>query len=227
MVRLAVVIVNYNVRELLQVCLASVQRSAAQSADKLDVDIIVIDNASHDDSASMVAADFPDVHLIALDDNIGFTGGNNLALSCLGLDTAGAHPVISSPPHLVTPDHILLLNPDTEIVDDALWRMVEFLEDNPPAGICGAQLTYGDGSFQHGAFQFPSLAQVLLDLFPLPSVRGMHRLHDSGINGRYPASRWQGQEPFEVDFVLGAALMVRAEAIREVGGLGRRLFHVL
>ncbi len=217
-------IVNYNVRELLHACLASVQRSAAQTADKLTVDIVVIDNASHDDSAIMVAADFPDVHLVALDDNIGFTGGNNLALKYLGLNSSDAHPLTPSPPHPATPDYILLLNPDTEIVDDALWRMVEFLESNPKAGVCGAHFTYGDGSFQHGAFQFPSLAQVMLDLFPLPALRGMHRVHDSGINGRYPASRWQGQEPFEVDFVLGAALMARAEAIRAIGGLDDEYF---
>ena len=81
-----------------------------------------------------------------------------------------------------------------------------------------SNLAYGDGTFQHGAFHFPSLAQVMIDLFPLPGVRGVHRLHDSRLNGRYPASLWQGQEPFVVDFVLGAALLARAEAIQCVGG---------
>jgi N-acetylglucosaminyl-diphospho-decaprenol L-rhamnosyltransferase len=224
MVRLAVVIVNYNVRELLQACLASVQASAAHSVDNLNVDIIVVDNASHDDSAAMVAANFPDVNLVALDENIGFTGGNNLALSLLGFNIANTHPVTPSPPHLITPNHVLLLNPDTEVVGDALWQMVDFLERAPSAGICGANLAYGDGTFQHGAFHFPSLAQVMIDLFPLPTVRGVHRLHGSRLNGRYPASLWQGQEPFAVDFVLGAALMARAEAIQCVGGLDDEYF---
>ena len=196
--RLAVVIVNYNVRDLLRACLTSVQASAALTADKLNVDIIVIDNASHDSSADMVASAFPDVHLIALDENIGFTGANNLALTQLGFNIAATHPVTLSPCHLVMPDHVLLLNPDTEVVGDALWQMVDFLETNPSAGICGANLTYGDGSFQHGAFHFPSLAQAAIDLFPLPAVRGMHRLHDSPLNGRYPAALWQGHEPFPV-----------------------------
>lgn len=224
MVRLAVVIVNYNVRELLQACLASVQASAALSVDKLDVDIIVIDNASHDDSATMVAAEFPDVHLVALDENIGFTGGNNLALSLLGFNIADTHSFTLSPCHLFTPDHVLLLNPDTEVVGDALWEMVDFLERTPAVGICGANLAYGDGAFQHGAFHFPSLAQVMIDLFPLPGVRGIHRLRDSRLNGRYPASLWQGQEPFAVDFVLGAALLARAEAIHCAGGLDDEYF---
>jgi N-acetylglucosaminyl-diphospho-decaprenol L-rhamnosyltransferase len=224
MVRLAVVIVNYNVRELLQACLASVQTSSASTADRLEVDIIVVDNASQDDSAAMVVAGFPDVHLIALDDNVGFTGGNNLALKYLGLHEAHNHPLTFSSPHSDMPDYVLLLNPDTEIVNDALWQMVRFLEDNPRAGICGARLCYGDGTFQHGAFRFPSLVQVMLDLFPLRSVRGMHRLHDSRLNGRYPASCWRSRKPFEVDFVLGAALMARAKAIRAVGGLDDEYF---
>ena len=223
--RLAVVIVNYNVRDLLRACLASVQASAALTADKLDVDIIVVDNASHDDSVAMVAADFPDVHLIALDENIGFTGANNLALAQLGFNTAATHPVTLSPCHLCLPRPRPPPQPrhrSRQTTPSGRWSI--FSKANPSAGICGANLIYGDGSFQHGAFHFPSLAQVTIDLFPLPTVRGMHRLHDSALNGRYPAALWQGHEPFPVDFVLGAALMARADAIRAVGGLDDEYF---
>ena len=243
--RLGVIIVSYNVRDLLRNCLRSVFASAAHSVEWLHVDVTVVDNASHDGSAAMVAAEFPHVKLMASEKNLGFTGGNNLALQELRIadgelrradgegqiargELRGATPApIPSPqspvPNPPPPDFVLLLNPDTEIVDDALGRMVNCLLERPRAGACGAQLRYGSGQFQHGAFRFPSLAQVAMDVLPLAEVPGVRRflprLLDSGLNGRYAQSLWQETQPFAVDFVLGAALMVRVEAIRQVGVL--------
>jgi N-acetylglucosaminyl-diphospho-decaprenol L-rhamnosyltransferase len=132
----------------------------------------------------------------------------------------------SAPPR--PPNFILLLNPDTEVVDDALGQMVGFLRDHPRVGACGAHLRYGDGRFQHGAFRFPTLTQVALDLLPLASVPGVRRflprLLDSRWNGRYPQEQWMASAPFPVDFVLGAALMVRGEAIRQIGLLDEAYF---
>ena len=231
MPRLAVVIVSYNTRELLRSCLRSVFASATRTADRLDVDVIVVDNASQDGSASMAAHDFPGARLVPLDDNLGFTGGNNLALTLLGFEI--------SPPNLqspiaqssifnlqspISPDYVLLLNPDAEVQDDGLWRMVAFMEETPDAGACGARLSYGDGGFQHGAFRFPGLFQIGLDLFPLTGLPGAHRLHNSRLNGRYPMVLWMGEQPFLADFVLGAAMLVRGEAIRQVGGLDDEFF---
>ncbi|MFN3331813.1 MAG: glycosyltransferase, partial [Caldilinea sp.] len=82
--QLAVIVVSYNVRDLLRACLHSVTAAAEQAADQLDVRTVVVDNASSDGSAAMVAAEFPDVHLIASQENLGFTGGNNAALRWLG-----------------------------------------------------------------------------------------------------------------------------------------------
>ena len=110
MKRLAIIIVSYNVRDLLRTCLRSVEIAAA-AAPGLTVDIIVVDNASADDSAGMVVREFPAVHLLALDTNLGFTGGNNLALHLLGFPVA--KPVVDLPrlDPLPTPDAVLLLNP--------------------------------------------------------------------------------------------------------------------
>lgn len=103
-------------------------------------------------------------------------------------------------------------------------HMTAFLHGQPTAGACGAHLHYGDGRFQHGAFRFPTLAQVVLDLWPVYRLPGGHRLYDSFLNGRYPHRLWQGEKPFPVDFTLGAALMLRREAVQTVGGLDEGFF---
>ena len=223
--RVAVVVVSYNTRDLLAACLRSV--FASPLPDGADLTVVVVDNVSTDGSAALVAQEFSQAHLIVSPTNLGFTGGNNLALHALGFDVTrpadagcplGAVVVAAS-----RPDAVLLLNPDAELVDDALLRLVEFLKITPTAGICGPRLQYGDGSFQHGAFRFPDLVQVFLDLFPLEGVHGAGalwaRLHDSRLNGRYPAAMWRGTTPFPVDFVLGAALCIRREVIERIGGL--------
>ncbi len=247
--RLAVIIVNYNTCELLRRCLQSVYASAASTADRLTVDVLVIDSASSDGSTAMVATDFPATQLIASPTNLGYTGGNNLGLQTFSFDigspstspsrpkgtrsgrSSGGEDVNNSQFPASTrrgtihnsqfshPNYVLLLNADTEVQDDALWQMANFLATTPNAGACGAQLHYGDGRFQHGAFRFPSLAQIALDFFPLTGLPGIHRLHNSGLNGRYAQTAWHGMQPFAVDFVLGAALMVRGEVIQQLGGL--------
>lgn len=217
MIRVAITIVSYNVQPLLRKCLRSIEESAG--AAKYTVETVVVDNASSDGSAAMVAAEFPDVRLSTPAANLGFTGGNNLALQMLGFPvaapaTGGAVDVIAEPP-----DYVLLLNPDAELTPGALPQMVEYLATHPAAAICGPQLRYGDGRFQHGAFCFPGLGQVALDVLPLAGLPAVHRLFGSRINGRYPAACWQGGAPFPVDFVLGAAMLVRGAAITLVGGL--------
>ena len=211
---LAVIVVSYNTCDLLRASLNSVIGAAETGAAGLDVDIVVVDNASHDGSAEMVAADFPQVTLLTSGENLGFTAANNLALSHLGFGSNADQ----------SPDFVLLLNPDAEVLPDTLDQMLAVFSTNPGAGVCGANLSYGDGAFQHGAFHFPSLFQVALDFFPLAGMRGAHRLHNSGLNGRYSQQLWQGDQPFQVDFVLGAAMMVRGAAIHDVGLLDERFF---
>jgi N-acetylglucosaminyl-diphospho-decaprenol L-rhamnosyltransferase len=207
-VTLAVVVVSYNVRDLLRVCLAGTYASLDRSPE-LDATVWVVDNASADGSAGMVAADFPQARLIPSSENLGFPGGNNLVLRRLGFGSAD-----------VPPEIILLLNPDAEPLDDAIGQMAGFLREHPGVGAVGAQLSYPDGSFQHGAFRFPGLWQLWFDLFP-PHPR---RLLDSRLNGRYPRAVYETGRPFAVDFALGAALMVRAEAIRAAGLLDEGYF---
>jgi N-acetylglucosaminyl-diphospho-decaprenol L-rhamnosyltransferase len=205
---LAVLVVSYNVRDLLRASLAGTFASLAHSPE-LDATVWVVDNASVDGSAEMVAVEFPYARLIRSPDNIGFSGGNNLALRLLGFEDREA-----------IPDLVLLLNPDAQPLDDAIGQMAGFLREHTVVGGVGAQLLYPDGSFQHGAFRFPRLWQLWFDLFP-PRPR---RLLDSRLNGRYPRAMYESCRPFPIDFALGAALMVRREAIQAAGLLDEGYF---
>jgi N-acetylglucosaminyl-diphospho-decaprenol L-rhamnosyltransferase len=204
---LAVVIVSYNVRELLAACLNSLFADLAAAG--LESGVWVVDNASADGSADMVRRQFPQVELIAGERNVGFAAGNNLALKAMGFGQGDA----------LLPRHVLLLNPDTEVRPGALAALVGFLDGNERAGACGAALVYPDGSFQHSAFAFPTLWQIFLDFFPLHG-----RLLDSRLNGRYGRSHYRAGRPFPIDHPLGAALMARSATISGVGLMDERFF---
>ncbi|NOZ49748.1 MAG: glycosyltransferase family 2 protein [Chloroflexi bacterium] len=212
---LGIIIVSYNVHDLLRQCLQSVFAELERSP-ALRATVVVVDNASSDHSASMVAATFPQARLIASDENMGFAAGNNRGLQALGFGPAAKQ--MSRRPQAV-----LLLNPDTEIQPGALVAMTDFLARSSRAGGCGARLNYADGSFQHSAFHFPGLIQLVLDLFP-PGFPGARHLLNSSLNGRYARALYEGGQPFAIDFALGAALMVRAEVIDAVGLLDEGYF---
>src|SRR5438477_719731 len=125
---ISVIIVNYNVREFLRGALESVRRSFAFG--NLTGEIFVVDNASRDKSAEMVRAEFPEVKLLALQENIGFAKANNLAM------------------RQASGKHLLILNPDAILGEDTLRVMVDFMESHPEAGVAGCKLLNADGSFQ-------------------------------------------------------------------------------
>ncbi len=212
MTDLAIVIVSWNVRRLLAACLDSLQADLARS--DLAAQVWVVDNASTDGSAEMVAQNFPQVRLIASSQNLGFAGGNNAALRAMGFGPDGP------PSAEERPQAVLLLNPETEVHPGALSALYHFLQGHPQAGIAGARLVYADGRFQHSAFAFPGLWQVAIELLPLPG-----RLVESRLNGRYPRTLYQAGQPFEIGHPLGAAMCVRAEAIAQVGLLDER-YHM-
>ncbi|MDQ7031022.1 MAG: glycosyltransferase family 2 protein [Ardenticatenia bacterium] len=209
-VPLAVVIVSFNVRRHLAVCLSSLLESLSRA--RLDARVIVVDNASHDGSAEMVRTRFSPVDLIEAGENVGFARANNLALRALGFGEAHRAPE-------QLPEAVWLLNPDTEVEGEAPAVLLRRLREVPRVGAVSPRLRYGDGRFQHAGFAFPGLAQVVLDLFPLHP-----RLVESRLNGRYPRAWYERGHPFRVDMVLGAALMVRREAIQQVGLLDEGYF---
>jgi N-acetylglucosaminyl-diphospho-decaprenol L-rhamnosyltransferase len=202
---LAVVIVSWNVRGLLTACLRSLLSDLAST--ELETEVWVVDNGSSDGTPQMVEEAFPNVHLVASDDNLGFVRGNNRALNEI-LDREA--PSI---------DYFWLLNPDTEVQPGATAALVAALETHPKAGVVGPKLLYPDGSLQHSAFRFPGLIQLVFEFFPLPA-----RLYDTRLNGRYPRHLYEGTEPFPIDHPLGASMLVRAEAIDDVGLMDEDFF---
>jgi hypothetical protein len=199
-VDLSVIIVNYNTADLLRKCLESVYK---QEHGDGKFEIIVIDNASADASMAMLHKEYPDVITIENQENKGFAYANNQ-----GLRQAKGQ-------------YLVLLNSDAEVVDNALWKMTAFLDAHPTAAAVGAHLVYPDGSFQEGAFRFPGLLQIFFDFFPLN-----WRLTRSRLNGRYSRKLYEGDHPraFEVDFVLGACLMIRRTALEQIGLLDESYF---
>jgi GT2 family glycosyltransferase len=200
--QLGVVIVSWNVRDLLARCLYSLFAELERA--QLKARVVVVDNDSFDNSPDMIRAQFPQVDLIAHEDNLGFARGNNVGLRALGFDQGdrAAH----------TASHILLLNPDTEVQPGAIKTLLDVMHTHPDAAIVTSRLSYGSGAFQHSAFHFPGLGQLYIDLFPVPG-----RFYESRLNGRYPRKAYDGLQPFEIDTPLGAVMLLRREALEQVG----------
>jgi hypothetical protein len=163
----------------------------------------VVDNASTDSSADLVRHRHPWVNLKATRKNLGYVRGNNLVLADLATQAR----------------YIWLLNPDTVVSAAALQSLVEFLEKNPTAGLVGPKLLNLDGTLQESAFRFPGLTQALfaLDLMP-------QRFYYTSLNGRYSPQLYGQPAPFPIDHPLGAAMMVRAETVNDVGLLDEGFF---
>jgi len=193
---LSVIIVNWNVRDLLRRCLHSILASLPAC----QLEIIVVDNGSTDGSAEMVRMEFPQVHLLANPDNRGFTGANNQGLA------------------VARGRYVLLLNPDTEVVGDALETLVAFADAHPDVGVVGPQLLNPDGTVQSSRRRFPTLATALLESTWLQPYAPRRLL------ARYYVLDRPDDEVQDVDWVTGAALMARREAVEQVGPLDEGFF---
>lgn len=198
---IAVVIVSWNVRDLLRQCVASLLESLATS--KYRFRIVVVDNASHDGSAEMLRTEFPGVEVIEPGTNLGFSAGNNLALRIIGSSAR----------------YLLLLNPDTKVVGDAVSHLATYLDDHPTVDVVGPQLRYPDGSIQSSRRRFPTRASffwestLLEQWWPSNPWTQHYRCADQ------PADQTQ-----LVEWLVGAALLVRASAIRRAGLLDEGFF---
>lgn len=185
---LTVIVVNWNTAAPLRDCLRSVARETA----RLPHRVIVVDNASADGSADLVRREFPDAELIVAPANLGFAGGNNLAL-----------PLVES-------EYLALLNPDTVIEDRALERLVACLDARPAAGAVGPRLRHPAGRYaiENGGWQ-PTIGTVVAH------YSGLSRLAPRRIRGLHLI----GGGPRRVGWLSGACLVARRAAARAAGPL--------
>lgn len=203
---LSIIIINWNVADLLSECLDSIYRSpvcihgadGSRHGSGPDTEVVVVDSASTDNSVSMLRQRFPWVRLIACEENIGFVQGNNL-----GVEQASG-------------DLILLLNPDTEVMDDALPRLVDVIRSDDTVGVAGPHTHNPDGSHQSTRRRFPDLLTAIFEspwlenIAPHRLIR-RYRVEDRPDDGTYP-----------VDWVQGSALMAQRSIWQEIGGLDER-----
>ncbi len=162
-----------------------------------EVEVFVVDNASTDDSMALVRERFPQVRLIENEENLGFARANNQAFR----QSSGRY--------------VLMLNPDTLVHPLGIDALVDFMETHPRAGACGARLLNPDGSLQPSCSPAPTLGREFRRLFHLPGMRP---------DGYYPMDNWDAQQPRQVDVILGACLLLRRQALEQVGWLDEDYF---
>ena len=193
---LSIIIVSWNVCELLRACL----RAIADRGSNLALEVIVVDSGSNDGSPEMVRQAFPTVNLIARPDNVGFPKGNNL-----GLAQANGR-------------YLLLLNPDAEVQENALATMVAYMENHPHIGALGPQLLNPDGTVQSSRRRFPSLMTAFFESTWLQNIAPPKLLRD------YYLLDVADGETAVVDWVTGACLLTRREVYEQLGGLDEGYF---
>jgi N-acetylglucosaminyl-diphospho-decaprenol L-rhamnosyltransferase len=214
MLDLGVVIVNWNTRDLLRECLRSVYASRGD----YNFRVCVADNASGDGSAAMARAEFPQAQLIESPVNVGYPAGNNLGLRALGFTSSTSHAQRAGADEV--PRYALLLNPDTILPEDALAKMVAFMDARPRCGVAGPKLILPTGE----------LDLACRRSFPTPEVSfyrmvGLSRLFPHSRRfGRYNLTYLSPEVETEVDSVVGAFMMVRREAIAQVGLMDESFF---
>jgi len=217
---LDIVIVNYNTKDLLRACLHSVFDSRCDFRWR----VLVVDNASKDDSAAMVQNEFvpfqPHLSFIQSQQNGGFSYGNNLALRKIcPMPPAGPHnPLyVGCQPQA---RYILLLNPDTLVPPAAFQQMYDFMQTHSQAGIVGPKLVRGDGQLDLACRRsFPTPSVSLYRMLGLSKLWPHHP-----VLARYNLTNRDPNQLYEVDSVSGAFMLLRSEAIAQAGILDETFF---
>ncbi len=189
---LSIIIVNWNVRDLLDACLASIYASDFAPN---DFEIIVVDSASEDGSADMLRRKYPTVIILPQSENIGFTRGNNLGLA----QAKG--------------EYLLLLNPDTELSPTALGLLLNYMGSHPDVGIIGPQTLNTDGSHQSTRRRFPTLMTGVFESSWLAAWA------PSAIERDYRMLDTDDDDILEADWVQGSAFLLRRAVYHDIGGL--------
>jgi GT2 family glycosyltransferase len=194
---ISIIIVNWNTREYLLKCLSAVFAHTCN----LDLEVIVVDNYSQDQSIPAVRENFPGVTLIENPENAGFVRANNQGYA------------------ISTGKYMLLLNTDAFINETTLVNLFTHMEQNPDTGAAGCKLFYEDQSLQRSCTSFPTLLTELWQFLFLDRI-----FKRSKIFGQYMMTYWDMDDLREVDSVMGSCMIVRRETIEQVGFLDENIF---
>ena len=192
---LSIIIVSYKVKDLLKKNLEYL----FQTTSNIEFEVFVVDNNSGDGSVEMVREEFPQVKVIANEDNLGFAAANNKAIK------------------RAKGRYVLLLNPDMQVFEDTLGKMVDWMDAHPQAGVGGCKLVDANESIIPHIRNFPGFGDQLAVVLKLP------HLFPSVLNGYIPQDIDYNKEQ-EVDSIRGSFFMIRREALKEMGGLDERYF---
>lgn len=197
MVRLSIVFCNYNTRDELANCIASIQAKPGDAP----VEIIVVDNASSDGSAQMVRERFPAVTLIANAENRFFARANNQGIA------------------VAQGDYVCLLNADIELTDGVLSRWIEYMDANPDVGALGCKMVYPGGEVQRNCARFSQWGDLLLTYTVVGVLLpGLRRRRERGLW----YDDWDRGSAREVDVIPNSCTVIRREVLDQVGGLDER-----
>jgi len=196
--QLSVIILNYNVRYFLELCILSVQNALVE----IDSEIIVIDNNSQDDSCEMMKTRFPNVSLIQNSDNLGFSKGNNIAVA----QAKG--------------EYICVLNPDTVVAEDTFIKILAFAQRQKKLGIIGCKLIDGSGNFLP-----ESKRGVPTPWVAFTKIAGIYKLFPkSKLFDQYYAGHLDENQTGKVDILVGAFMFMKRDLYLEVGGFDEDCF---
>lgn len=196
--QLSVIILNYNVRYFLELCVLSVQ----QAIQYLDAEIIVVDNNSSDDSCAMMKQRFPNIKLIENKENSGFPKGNNI-----GVEQAKG-------------EYICILNPDTVVAEDTFKKVLAFAEKQSDLGIVGCKLIDGTGNFLP-----ESKRGIPTPWVAFTKIFGLYKFFpDSPLFNRYYAQHLNENQTGKVEILVGAFMVMKRELYIEIGGFDEKCF---
>lgn len=193
----SIVILNYRAAGLVKQCVKTIGLYPTDCS----YEVIVVDNDSGDGIGSILAENFPDVKFIPSPGNIGYAAGNNL-----GIEQARGR-------------YVLIMNPDITVRPGSIDGMVRFMDSNPDVGVMGPRLLHPDGSMDHSCYRFPRWTTPIYRRTPL----GKTSIGRNEV-GRYMMEDYDHHESRDVDWLLGAVLMVRKSAMDKVGKLDDRYF---